>query len=166
MNISNPIQISYIWDQENFEKSFENAYTYHYKNSYRRYLGWFFIALAQFGVVAALKKGHVGLLMLSTILILYWYVGKKWLVKKRALSSFEKSPLKNKMITLTVSEEGIDQNGTFIPWDEIEGVVDAGEDLMLYLSGKSYYIPSSGFEGIEAKSRFKTIAKEKGKLYV
>jgi hypothetical protein len=160
------MEISYCWDRENFAKSFENAYTYHYKNSPRRYIGWLFLAMAQFGVVAALKKGQIGLLMLSTILILYWYVGKKWLVKKRAMASFEKSPLKDKMITLKVSEEGIEQDGTLVPWDQIEGVVEAGDDLMLYLSGKSHYLPGNGFDSLESKSLLKSIAKSKGKLYV
>ena len=158
--------ISYVWDRDNFEKSFESAYTYHYKNSARRYIGWLFIAMAQFGVVAALKKGQVGLLMLSTLLILYWYVVKKWLLRQRAIRSFENSPLRDKKITLTVTDEAIEQDGQKIAWDAVEGVESAGGDLILYHGGKSFYIPQKAFPSPEALSRFKSIAKSKGKLYV
>ncbi len=166
MSTSEPIRISYLWDRENFEKSFESAYTYHYKNSARRYIGWLFIAMAQFGVVAALKKGEVGLLMLSTLLILYWYVVRKWLLRRRALRQFESSPFKNRKIEMLVTDEGIARGDEFIPWEEIEGIVPADEALILYQQGKEFYIPLTAFEDIEAVSRFKSLAKSKGKLYV
>ena len=166
MSTSEPITISYRWDRENFEKAFENAYAYHYKNSARRYIGWLFVAMAQFGVVAALKKGSVALLMFSTILLLYWYLVKKWLLKRRAMRYFENAPLRDKEITLVADEEGIMQDDTRVKWEEIEGVVPATEGLMLYQKGREYYIPASAFRSVEAMSRFKSIAKEKGKLYV
>ena len=165
MSTSEPIRIAWMWDRDNFEKSFESAYTYHYKNSARRYIGWLFIAMAQFGVVAALKKGSVALLMFSTLLILYWYVVKKWLLKRRALQSFENSPFKDKKIEMIVTEEGITRGKEFVPWEEIDGIVPADEALMIYQQGQEFYIPSSAFESIEAMSRFKSIAKKKGKLY-
>ncbi len=165
MSTSNPITIRYRWDRENFEHSFSHAYQWYYKHSARRYIGWFFIAMAQFGVVAALKKGAVGLLMLSTLLILYWYVGKKWLVKRRASTLFEHSPLKDRTVTLEVDKEGIRQGDAILPWEEVEGVVDTDNALILYHHGKAYYLPSSGFESIEERSRFKSLAKEKGKWY-
>jgi len=165
MNTFKPIRIVYRWDRDNFEKSFERAYTYHYKNSARRYIGWLFIAMAQFGVVAALKKGSVALLMFSTLLILYWYVVKKWLLKRRALQNFENSPFKDQKIELVATKEGIARGKEFIPWEEIDGIVPAGESLMIYQQGQEFYIPADAFENIEAMSRFKSIAREKGKLY-
>jgi hypothetical protein len=166
MSTSEPIVISYRWDRENFEKAFENAYSYHYKHSLRRYIGWLFVAMTQFGVVFALKGGHFGLLLFSTILVLYWYVIKKWLVKRRALRAFEHSSLKDSTITLIADEEGITQADVSVPWEEIRGIVVSDEVLMLYLKNKEYYIPENAFGSIEAKSRFKSIAKEKGKLFV
>ena len=51
MSIFKPIEITYSWDRENFEKAFTKSYTHQFKNSARRYVGWFFVALAQFGVI-------------------------------------------------------------------------------------------------------------------
>ncbi|RUM73260.1 MAG: hypothetical protein DSZ10_03530 [Sulfurovum sp.] len=166
MSTSEPVVISYRWDRENFEKAFENAYTYHYKHSLRRYIGWLFVAMTQFGVVFALKGGRFGLLLFSTILVLYWYVIKKWLVKRRALRAFERSLLKDSTITLVADEEGIVQGEVSVPWEEIRGIVVSDEALMLYLKNKEYYIPENAFGDIESKSRFKSLAQKKGKLFV
>jgi len=165
MSISKPIKISFVWDRENLLKAFESAYRYHYTHSARRYIGWLFVALAQFGVVAALKKGAFGLLLFSTILLLYWYVVKKALLKQRALKAFAHSPLKDRRISFEVSEAGIMQEGVMTPWERIEGVVPSGEGVMLYQEGREYYIPAGAFGGVEAMSRFKSLAREKGKLY-
>ena len=158
------IKISYIWNEENFNKLFKEAYNYQFKNSPRRYIGWLFIALAQFGVVAALKKGSIGLLLFSTIMILYWYYLKKIIVKKRAFREFLKSPLKDKKIELSVDNTGIEQNGKKISWSEISQVIPIKDDILIVANNNSYYIPSKGFKSIEDRNFFKSIAKEKGKL--
>ena len=165
MSIFKPIEITYIWDKENFEKAFLKSYTHQFKNSARRYVGWFFIALAQFGVVAALKGGSIGLLMLATILILYWYVVKKWLVHQRAIKAYENSPLKNSQIKLYITEDGLKQESTLIPWQDIQGLVPIEDDILLYYKEKAFYIPSNAFVSIEEKSRLKSLAKEKGRLF-
>jgi len=160
-----PIEISFKWDSQNFKKAFESAYTYEYKNSARRYIGWLFIAMAQFGVVAALKGGVFGLLLLSTLLIFYWYVVKKWLLFKRALRAYENSSLKDKEIKLFASKSGIEQDENLIDWSSIRGVVPVGDDIMLYLEDRPYYIPALAFKSIEDKNSFKELAKSEGKLY-
>ncbi len=165
MSTSNPINISYKWDRENFEKAFAKSYTHQFKNSARRYVGWFFIAVAQFGVVAALKGGSVGLLMLSTLLIFYWYVVKKWLVHQRAIKAYENSPLKDSEITLLVDDEGIQQNDTTISWQDLQGVVPIEDDILLYHKEKAFYIPSKAFASFEDRNALKTLAKKRGKLF-
>ena len=165
MSIFKPIEVSYVWDKENFEKAFAKSYNHQYKNSTRRYVGWFFIALAQFGVVGALKGGSIGLLMLATILILYWYVIKKWLVHQRAIKAYESSPLKNSQIQLHISEDGIEQEDIKLPWEEIQGLVPVEDDILLYHKERAFYIPVSAFSSIDEKSALKSLAKEKGRLF-
>ncbi len=158
------VKISYIWDEQNFNKLFNKAYNYQFKNSPRRYIGWLFIALAQFGVVAAFKKGSIAILLFSSILLIYWYYIKKILVKRRAYKEFLDSPLKDKRIELIVNRDGIEQGDTKILWSDIEEVVPIGDDILIVSKNRSYYIPSSGFESIEERSYFKSLAKEAGKL--
>ena len=54
--MSKPIKISYIWNRENVESLFEASYKYQFENSGKRFIGWLFIALLQYGIVLALKK--------------------------------------------------------------------------------------------------------------
>ena len=165
MSISKPIEISYSWDRENFEKAFSKSYTHQFKNSPRRYIGWFFVALAQFGVVAALKGGSIGLLMLSTILILYWYVIKKWLVHRRAIKAYESSPLKDSQIKLYITEDAIKQDDAVISWEDLQGLVSIEDDILLYHKEKAFYIPATAFKSMEEKSALKSLAKQKGRLF-
>ena len=159
------MNLSYLWDRENFEKAFSRSYTHQYKNSARRYVGWFFIALAQFGVVAAFKGGAIGLLLLSTVLIHYWYGIKKWMVHQRAVKAYENSALKNAQIKLQITEEGVKQNDVFIPWQDIQGLVPIEDDILLYYKENAFYIPSNAFHSIEEKSALKSLAKAKGRLF-
>jgi len=165
MSIFKPIEISYSWDRKNFEKAFSKSYTHQFKNSTRRYTGWFFVALAQFGVVAALKGGSIGLLMLATVLILYWYVIKKWMVHQRAIKSYQNSPLKNSQIKLRITGEGIGQNNTLISWQDIQGLVPIEDDILLYYKQNAFYIPLNAFKSIEEKGALESLAKEKGRLF-
>jgi len=159
------MNISYTWDKENFEKAFTKSYTHQFKNSTRRYVGWFFVAMAQFGVVAAFKGGSIGLLLLSTVLILYWYVIKKWLVHQRAIKAYENSAFKNSQIKLQITQEGVTQEDTFIPWEEIQGLVPIEDDILFYYKKNAFYIPSNAFKSIEEKSALKSLVKEKGRLF-
>jgi hypothetical protein len=165
MSTFKPIEISYIWDKQNFEKAFSKSYTHQYKNSSRRYIGWFFVALAQFGVVAALKGGSVALLMLATLLLLYWYVIKRWLVHQRAIKAYDKSPLKNAQIKLIATKEGIKQDDSFISWQDIKGLVLVEDDILLYYKQKAFYIPSCAFNSLKQKSELKSLVKERGRLF-
>ncbi len=165
MSISKEIKISFIWNKDNFLKAFESAYSYEFKNSVRRYIGWLFIAMAQFGVVFALKGGKIALLMLSTILIIYWYYIKKILIKRKALKEFENSTLKNKKINLIFDEDGIKQNEKLIKWRDVKGIVEINDGFLLYINSTIYYIPFNAFTKIEDKSELKKLLKEKGKLY-
>ena len=163
--MSSPIEIKYRWDRENLERVFDSSYRYQFENSSKRYIGWFFIALMQFGVVAALKGGSFGLLLFSTIVLLYWYYIKKILAKRRAIVSFESSEFRDRTIEMSVDSDGIlIKPYTKLKWDEIDEIRAVGDDIMLYKYPNFHYIPLSAFDSIEELSRFKALAREKGRL--
>ena len=167
MSMSKPIEVSYIWNKENVDKLFDTSYKYQFEHSRKRYIGWFFIALVQYGIVVALKKEVFAILLFATIVLFYWYYGKKWIAKRRAVKSFEASPFKDKKIQMHIDETGFDllqPSQEKWSWDEMDGVMILGEDIMLYKYPNFHYIPASGFTSLEEKSRFKSIAKAKGKL--
>lgn len=166
--MSSPIRIRYRWDRENVERLFGSSYRYLFEHSFRRYIGWLFIILSQFGVVAAFKQGAFGLLIFSTLLLLYWYYGKRVIAKRRLLKSYSSSPFKDQEISIEASDSGlaIHALGTTVHWDweDIDELISIGDDLLLHKAPHFYYIPASGFVSLEQKSRFKSLAKQHGRL--
>jgi len=163
--MSKPIEIGYRWNRENLERVFDASYKYEFENSHKRYIGWFFIALMQFGVVFALKGGSFALLLFSTIVLLYWYYGKRVIAKRRAIRAFESSEFRDRLIEMSVDEEGIlIKPNQRLDWDEIDEIRSIGDDIMLYKDPNFHYIPLSAFRSVEDISRFKSLAREKGKL--
>ena len=166
--MSDPIRIRYTWSRDNVEKLFASSYTYLFGHSGRRYVGWLFIALLQFGLVAAFKQGTTGLLMFSAIVLIYWYYGKRFIAHRRAIASWKASPFRDMTITILADEEGLtihcDGGEAQWSWETIDGVTGMGSDVLIHLAPHFYYIPEGAFGSIEAKSRFKALAKSHGKL--
>ena len=163
--MSKPIEIKYRWDRDNLERVFDSSYRYEFENSHKRYIGWFFIAIMQFGVVSALKYGSFGLLLFSTIVLIYWYYGKKIIAKRRAIMSFESSTFRDRLIEMSVDDESIFiKPNTTLKWSDIDEIKSIGDDIMLYKYPNFHYIPSIAFSSLEDKNSFKSIARDKGKL--
>jgi len=99
--------INFIWSEKFALDSAKALYDYELQHSNKKYIGWFFVALAQFGVVGALKHNVYGFLVVATIGLVYWYILRwplrAWFIKK----SFKKSPFANKNITFTIKTDGI-----------------------------------------------------------
>jgi len=166
--MSKPVEIRYTWNRENVEKLFDSSYKYLFNHSAKRYVGWLFIALLQFGVVAALKKDAIGLLLFSSIVLVYWYYGKKMIARRRVRKSFEHSPFKDRMIHIDAGDEGLDIRGNegdiHWDWEDIDDVIPLDDAVMIYRHPDFHYIPASGFASLEEKSRFKSMAKKHHKL--
>ena len=156
--MSKEIVIRYKWDKDLALKSFNSIYKYEYTHSSKRYIGWFFIALSQFGVVATLKKGDITLLLFSSIVIIYWYWLKKIVARKVFLKSFEKDPLKDKEIIIVATKNGLEIDNQFFSWEKFLQIEDVDNNLLLISkNGKHYFIPFNAFKSLEEKSEFKTL---------
>jgi hypothetical protein len=164
MSTLEPITIRYRWDRRNFDALLEHAYLFLFAHSYRRYVGWFFIALLQFGIVAAMKQRAFGLLLFSSITVFYWYFVKKWIAHRRALASFDHSPLKGEQIELVADEEGLRGKEGHWPREKIDEVRAIDDAILIRVASQFYYLPESAFDSIESRSAFKRLAREKGKL--
>jgi hypothetical protein len=165
--MSKPIKVSYIWNRENIERLFEASYKYQFNNSGKRFIGWFFVALLQYGVVIALKKDAFAILLFSTVMLAYWYYGKKMVAKRRAEKSFENSEFKDKKIEMSIDDDGftlLSPNYEQWSWDEVQEVIVLDDDIMLYKDPYFHYLPLNGFQSMEEKSQFKSMAKKYQKI--
>ena len=154
MNTFKEIKIKYKWDRENFLKASEIVYNYELKNSPKRFLGWIFIALSQFGVVMAMKKGAIGLLAISTILILYWY-SFRWKIRKYFINkTFDKLPNANQNFSIIAKKEGLYLNDKKINWSNILEIISLKEGVLLYIDKNFLFFPKESFKNFEEKKYF------------
>jgi hypothetical protein len=153
------IKISYIWDKEIYLKATKIAYDYELKRSSKRFIGWIFIAMSQFGVVQAMKGGGVGLLLLSSILILYWYYFR-WEIRKSILiKNFKKSPNANHKFNILANEKGITIDDRLIQWSKIEEIISLRDGFLLYYDNSFLFFPLNAFKDIEKKNQFGLLVK-------
>jgi len=163
--MSDPIHICYTWDKETFLKASHIAYTYELKHSPKRFLGWIFIAMTQFGVVSAMRGGAIGLLMLSSLLVIYWYYFR-WQIRKVMLAkSFDTLPQANEQYHITATEEGLVMKQREITWQDILEIVSLPEGFLVYFDQSFIFFPLSAFISIEEKNRFASLARENVKHY-
>ena len=159
--MSSPLKMAYLWDEQTYIDASKHAYTYELKHSHKRFLGWIFIALTQFGVVSVMKGGGAGLLLLSGLLVTYWYLLRWQLRKSMLLKNFAHSSNANQQFQIDANEEEIHINGTKIAWENILEAVSLKSGFLLYYDATFIYIPSQAFKDIEDKNSFATLAKEK-----
>ncbi len=135
------ITLELPWDEATFLEGAKLAYDYDMRHSWRRYMGWFFIALTQFGVVAALLRGSIGLLLISTLLVIYWY-GLRWPMRRRMLRRFFAGEERPGRLKITLSEEGICLDEACLPWEGFRRAILAPAGTLLEMGGGTFlYFP-------------------------
>jgi hypothetical protein len=163
--MSKTIQFSYTWDKKSFLESSYEAYKYEMKHSPKRFLGWIFIAMTQFGVVAAFKGAPIGLLLVSTLLVGYWYFFR-WRLRKSMLSkTFDKNPNLSQTYNVAVNDRAIDINGSLIDWSDIKEVVSLKKGFLILSNNSFFFFPKNAFKDIEERNEFASLAKSKVSNY-
>ncbi len=153
------------WNEGTFLKGAKLVYDYDMRNSWRRYVGWGFIALTQFGVVGAVRHGAIGLLLLSTFLVIYWYF-LRWPLRKRALLRFfRKSQPGEKRLKLEVEEGGLCIDDRCVPWHQFRRVIAAKEGYLLDMGDAFLFVPRNIFPDSESRNSFVALLKEKIERY-
>jgi hypothetical protein len=159
------LSFTFNWDKDRFLKASKAAYKYEMRYSPKRYIGWLFIALTQFGVVAAMKKGSVGLLFVSTFLVLYWYF-LRWPMRRRIIEKmYDKGIDKNHTYHVTVDENGVTIDCKTIPWRDFLSVISLDDGFLLYSEDAFFFFPASAFHDLETKNSFAQLAKNYATSY-
>jgi hypothetical protein len=134
-------EVKFKLDKKSFVEASLFTYRYELKRSPKRFLGFIFIAMSQFGVVALLREGQSGLLLLSSILLIYWYFLREKIRKK----IYEKSFREDIEFTLRVDESGLNINGLDLKWSDISRIIEFEYGFILYYKNQSLFIPNSAF---------------------
>ncbi|MBA1432669.1 MAG: hypothetical protein FAF04_03520 [Epsilonproteobacteria bacterium] len=162
--MSKPIEVSFTWNKELALKTSKLYYDYDMRHSNKRYVGWFFVALVQFGIIGALKHDSYGLLYLSTFLVAYWYYGRWFLRKRMLVRYYDKNNTQNIEIHFSIDENGLHGKEKNISWDEVFKVIELEEGVLVQAKENALFFANSAFKNAGDKTRFVHIAKEKGKL--
>ena len=159
------VEIKFTWSKDLAIKASKLYYDYDMKNSSKKYIGWLFIALMQFGVVGALKHDSFGLLSVSTFLVIYWYY-IRWFLRKRIIINFyEKSGLDDNDVIFTLENDGLHyDNSTIIDWDHIYKVVKFDDGILVQTIDSTLFFQREAFNSYEDVQRFVKIMKNKGKI--
>jgi len=163
--MSKMIETKFIWNEAIALKSSELFYKYEFRHSYRRYVGWVFIAMAQFGVVGALKHDAYGMLIVSSFLLFYWYVVRWQLRKRFALNSYKRSPLAGKEIETRFDDTGLLSNEQLVAWADVDKVVEYENDFLFYTKDQANFFPKEAFVSSEDRSSLRTLIQSVGVRY-
>ena len=162
--MSKPIEVNFKWNKELALTTSKLYYDYDMRHSNKRYLGWFFVALVQFGIVGALKHDSYGLLYLSTFLVLYWYYGRWYLRKRMLLHFYDKNVPKNVDVYFSIDAEGLHGNNEVILWDDIIKIIQLEEGVLVQSTESALFFDKNAFKNAQERRRFIKMATEKGKI--
>ncbi|NPA59291.1 MAG: hypothetical protein GXO30_02330 [Epsilonproteobacteria bacterium] len=162
--MSKPIEINFTWSKELALKASKLYYDYDMKASSKRYVGWLFVAMMQFGVVGALKHDSFGLLFISTFLVLYWYYGRWYLRKGMIEKYYDKSKLDATDVKFILKDEGLYYDENLIDWNDIEKVIKFDDGVLLQTTSNTLFFESSSFKSYDEVKTFLKLMKNKGKV--
>ncbi len=163
--MSKSVEVALRWDKEEALKASKLFYDYDMRHSIKRYIGWLFIAMMQFGIVAALKYNSYALLLLSSFLVLYWYYGRWYLRSRLVQKYYQKKALRPTTLHIRCNEEGISIENVDIAWEEIYTVIDTGSALLIQSKEEPLYIPYSAFNDVDDLQDCLQLLKTKGKVH-
>ena len=163
--MSKTIHLEYVWNKETYLQASRAIYDFNMKHSPKRFLGWFFIALTQFGVVGALKKDAYGLLIIATFLVIYWYLLRWPLRRMMLLRGFMASSTKDHLFKINIDAQGLKIDTNDLQWSEILEVIAWCDGYLLYVGEDFFYFPKNAFVSAEDKELFVSYVKEHDIFY-
>ena len=163
-NMSKEIKINFTYTKELALKASKLFYDYDMKNSSKKYIGWLFIAMMQFGVVGALKHNSFGILFVATFLVIYWYYIRWYIRKFIILKYYDKSNTNNKKVVFSLNDDGLSNLENIISWDNIVRVIKLDDVILLQTNTNTLYFDKQSFNSYKNMQKFLSIMKEKGKF--
>lgn len=162
--MSREISLRIAWGLEQALEASKRLYEYEMMHSAKRYIGWFFVALLQFGIVLLLHRGQIWLLLFSSLAVLYWYFGR-WHLRSFFLRRYyQKQNLYPRTITLKCSDAHLILESKQLSWEAIEYAIDIKGAIVLQIEGKLLYIPYGAFSCVEDIDYCLLLLKEHHKL--
>jgi len=162
--MSSKVTFELLWSEESAIRASKLYYDYDMKNSAKRYIGWLFVALVQFGIVGALKHNSYGILFVATFLVAYWYYGRWYLRAGMIKRFYKKHHSEDELLKIEIDAKKIALNTQVIPWEEVERVIELEEGFILQTLTNTLFFENTLFKKGSDKMEFRRFASEAQKL--
>ncbi len=162
--MSKKIHFELPWSEALALKASKLYYDYDMRHSAKRYIGWLFVGLVQFGIVGALKHNSYGLLFVSTFLVVYWYYGRWYLRKGMIKRFYRQHHSDSERLEVVVDTTGISVNGAQITWQEVLKVLVLEEGFVVQTQKGTLFFEKEYFDNSSDRAAFKSLAKKEEKL--
>lgn len=145
MNKQRVVLIKFPWSKEIYLQAGQLAFKYQMRYTYKKYIGWFFIAMLILGAFQVLGNNSYSIIYLSIILLFYWYITKGMLQTSKLKKNFEKDPFVGMNMEFKFTPKKITINSNTIPWSDISAVILSPKGFLLERSIGYPFVPVSAF---------------------
>ena len=152
MNIS----LEFPWTQERFVKAGQITYKYQMAYSYKKFIGYAFIAVMIYGLIF---KSY-DLLYIGLIFSVYWYYIRPYLQSTRLKKAFIKEGLHEGNIRFIINKKGVSINNSLIPWDHITKVIIHQDGFLLTRNEGYPFLPLNAFNSDDDAKAFLNLVDE------
>ncbi len=155
------VEVTFPWSEATYLSAGDIAYQYKMQYSYKRFIGYFFVAMIAFGVYRLYRYHDYSAIYIGTILTIYWYYIRRMLYKSRLKKQFKKEPISSAQMNIGISDSQIIINGNKIPWYHISRVIAHPDGFLLERAEGYPYLPASSFPSDESIRIFTDIVANK-----
>ena len=149
MNIS----IEFPWTQERYVQAGKAVYKYEMAYSYKKYIGYAFIAIMLYGLFTS----TFDLLYLGLIFSVYWFYIRPFIQTTKLKKVYKKEGIHGGSIKFLISQKGVTINDNLIPWNHIAQVIIDKDGFLLDRNEGYPFLPLDAFKSQEDAKAFLTL---------
>ena len=144
------MKVEYKWTKERFLEASKANYDLKMKSPKLKMVGYFGIALLLFSVYLSYSKGFYTTLIVSSILVIYWYALRWPLFRLQLSSNFKKHVAKNKTVSWLIKPESFsitsENGGGSYKWNAVTDISESDYGFLVRQYPVFYWLPKDSFE--------------------
>ena len=142
--------VEYQWSKDRFLEASKANYDLKMKSLKLKLLGYFGIIFVLFGTYLSYTKGVYTTLIVSSILVVYWYLLRWPLYRLRLSTNFKKHASKDKNVSWLIEPESFsitsENGGGSYKWSAITDVSESTAGFLIRQYPVFYWLPKDCFE--------------------
>lgn len=146
MNIS----LEFPWTQERYVQAGKAAYKYEMGYSYKKYIGYAFLAIMLYGLISKTYD----LLYLGLMFSIYWHYIRPYIQTQQLKKVFLKEGLHGGSIKFLVNKKGVAINDNLLPWNHIAQVIIHKDGFLLDRTEGYPFLPLNAFKSDDDAKAF------------